>query len=232
MHYVKYLKYLVLTSISILILACVSDSKEPSKVVEKPEEAQTMPLRVACVGDSITEGFKLSSPSTESYPAQLSKLVSKGVEVKNFGIRGRSVIKDGEQSYWNAIEYKQSLNFNPEIVVIMLGSNDMKDANYAKRNNIISDYKMLIDSYKALSTKPIIYICFPTPSYGNIRGITNKRIVEVLIPMLKEVAKQNDVPIIDMHTLLSNKKELFPDTLHPNKEGARQMAEAVYMIIY
>jgi lysophospholipase L1-like esterase len=192
----------------------------------------SIPLRVACVGDSITEGFKLANPSLESYPAQLSNLVADGVDVQNFGIRGRSVIKAGEQSYWDSEIYQQSLAYNPEVVVIMLGSNDMKDANFAHRDSIVADYKALIESYKVLSSKPTIYICLPTPSYGTIRGITNKRIIDILIPKIQEVAKQTSVNIIDMHTLLSNKKELFPDTLHPNVAGAKIMAEHVYQTIY
>lgn len=189
-------------------------------------------VRIACVGDSITEGFQLSNPKKESYPAQLAILTAESADVVNFAIRGRSVIKAGEQSYWDSLEYKKSLAFNPEIVVIMLGSNDMKDSNFGKRENIVRDYKSLIDSYKVLSSKPTIYICFPPPSYGIIRGITNQRIVDILIPKLKEIAKSNVLSIIDMYTLLSDKKELFPDTLHPNKEGARQIAQKVYESIY
>jgi alpha-L-fucosidase 2 len=215
--------------IVVLLSGCNGGSE---KSIQDDKTHSSIPLRVACVGDSITEGFKLAKPTVQSYPAQLSTLVADGVNVQNFGIRGRSVIKAGEQSYWDSEMYQQSLVYKPEVVVIMLGSNDMKDANFAHRANIVSDYKDLIDSYKALSSKPTIYICLPTPSYGNVRGITNKRIVEVLIPMIQEVAKQNSVSVIDMHTLLSNKKELFPDTLHPNVEGTRIMAEHVYQTIY
>ena len=224
----KLFKWIMLI-ITAFLLGCSGSS---DKAVKEDTPSKTIPLRVACVGDSITEGFQLANPALESYPAQLSKLVAEGVDVKNFGIRARSVIKAGEQSYWDSEHYKQSLIFNPEIVVIMLGSNDMRKSNFDKRDNVIGDYTALIESYKSLSSKPIIYICYPTPSYGTIQGITNKRIVDILIPMLKEVAAQNSVSVIDMHTLLSNKKELFPDTLHPNKGGARQMAQLVYQTIY
>lgn len=228
----KQLKWITL--VLVMFISGCGDSTTNINNTNTPT-ASTLPstlLRIACVGDSISEGFKLADPAKESYPAQLATLVAEGVDVVNFAIRGRSVIKAGEQSYWDSEQYKQSLAFNPELVVIMLGSNDMKDVNFAKNGDIVNDYKALIESYKTLSSKPTIYICFPPPSYGTIRGITNKRIVDVLIPKLKEIAKQNAVSVIDMHTLLSNKKELFPDTLHPNKEGARQMAQKVYETIY
>jgi len=224
----KQFKWIMLV-VSFFLLGCSGGSE---KTASEETLRSHVPLRVACVGDSITEGYRLSNPSVQSYPAQLATLVADGVDVKNFGLRAKTVIKESDQSYWDAEVYKQSLAYNPEVVVIMLGTNDMKDTYYAKRTDIIDDYTALIESYKALHSKPIIYICLPTPSYRNIQGITDKSIVDVLIPMIKKVAIQNNVSVIDMHTLLSNKKELFPDTLHPNVEGARIMAEHVYQTIY
>lgn len=226
MHQLKWL----LVTISIFVFGC--GSSDNTKKDTSSVDRATIPFHVACVGDSITEGFKLKNPSVESYPAQLSKLVANNIRVENFGIRGRSIIKAGEQSYWDSEMYQKSLHFNPDIVIIMLGSNDMKDANFGKREEIVKDYNALIQSYKNMHSKPTIYICFPPPSYGSIRGITDKRLTEVLIPKIKEVAQQNGISIIDMHTLLSNKKELFPDTLHPNVEGTTLMAEKVYATIY
>lgn len=141
-------------------------------------------------------------------------------------------MKAGELSYWDSDTYQNSLSFNPDIVVIILGTNDMQDVNFANRDDIVGDYKALIESYKRLSSQPIIYICFPPPSYGSTKGITNNKIVEVLLPKLREVASQNSVRVIDIYSLLSNKEELFPDTLHPNVEGARQIAQEVYVTIY
>ena len=48
-----------------------------------PCEAQ---IRVACVGDSITAGYGLSDPGTQSYPAQLQALLGSGYSVGNFGV--------------------------------------------------------------------------------------------------------------------------------------------------
>jgi lysophospholipase L1-like esterase len=216
----KHLLFLIL-GINMFIMGCGSSS----------DTSSNKKMRIACIGDSITEGFQLKDMSTQSYPAQLATLVGDG-EVENFGIRGRSVIKAGAQPYWDSSEYQKSLSFNPDIVVIMLGTNDMKNVNIDKKDNIIPDYNALIASYKSLSSKPTIYVCLPPPSYGSIQGITNQRIIDVLLPKIRAVAKQNDLSIIDVHTPLSNKRNLFPDTLHPNVEGAKQMAELVYQAIY
>ena len=225
MHQLKWLLLLLF----LFMFGCGGGSTGSEKQTENQSSER---LRIACVGDSITEGYKLPNPATQSYPAQLAKLVDKDVDVRNFGLSGRTVLKAGNAPYWNSTQYKQSLAYNPEIVVIMLGTNDMKDENFAHKNDIVKDYNALVESYKALSAKPIIYICLPTPSYGNFRGISNKRIVEVLIPSAKEVASKHSLGVIDLHTALSAKRALFPDTLHPNAQAAKLMAEHVYATIY
>ena len=221
----RHFKSLIMSlTIFALITGCGSGSSG--------QDSSNDTLRIACVGDSITEGYGLDNPSEESYPAQLSELIAEGGSVQNFGKSGHTLIKAGALSYWDSDMYKNSLSFNPDIVVIMLGTNDMQDVNFGNRDDIVEDYKSLIESYRGLSSQPIIYICLPPPSYGSVRGITNERIVEVLLPKLREVSSQNSVSVIDMYTLLSDKRKLFPDTLHPNVEGAREMADEVYATVY
>jgi len=58
-------------------------------------------ITVTCVGDSITAGYGLSSPSTQSYPAQLQTLLGSGYTVKNFGSSGTTALKVSDNSYWN-----------------------------------------------------------------------------------------------------------------------------------
>lgn len=189
-------------------------------------------LRIACVGDSLTEGYKLENPESQSYPAQLALLVKQSADVKNFGIHNVTVLKKSEDPYWNTHYYTDSLNYNPDIVVIMFGSNDIKYVNWGGKEKFVADYVSLIESYKKLSTHPTIYICLPLPSYTDKYGISDARIVNELIPKIKEVATQTNVSLIDLHTLLSNKPELFIDKIHPTAEGAKIMAEHIYQRIY
>ena len=48
-------------------------------------QKEAKPIKVACVGNSITEGFALAHPETESYPAVLQRLPGDGYQVGNFG---------------------------------------------------------------------------------------------------------------------------------------------------
>ncbi len=45
-------------------------------------------IKVACVGDSITAGYGLANPGTQSYPAQLQTILGGGYTVENYGASG------------------------------------------------------------------------------------------------------------------------------------------------
>ena len=218
----KKITLLLVLTLSIFLTACGSSSDNTPNNTER-----TTPIRVACVGDSITQGIGISNPSENSYPAQLSKKLGEKWEVQNFGKSGATLVETGDRPYTDTTQFVSSHDFNPEIVVIMLGTNDIKPENINEIDRYISDYKTLIDGYKNLSSKPIVYICYPPPSYGSFAGITNDNIVNVLLPKIKSVSVANNVATIDVYTALSNKSSLFPDTLHPNNEGALIIADTV-----
>ena len=115
--------------------------------------------------------------------------------MSNFGHESSYFNKRWYVSYWNTNEFVNSHLSEPDIVVIMLGTNDMRDINFDDNSTFVEDYTALIDSYKELSSNPTVYICFPPPSYGDAYGITNERISGVLIPMIIEVAELNNVKL-------------------------------------
>ena len=222
----KYIKVLLLTIVSIVIIGCGSTSDNS---LDTPPNTLN---RLACVGDSITEGTGLSNPRQDSYPAQLSIILGESWDVRNFGKKSATLMKNGSLPYWNTIPFVPSHEFNPDVVVIMLGTNDAKPGNWANHSTFVSDYTALIQSYKNLPSQPIVYICYPPPVYAVVAGITDTRIKNEIIPKIAQVASENDVRVIDIYSALSNKKVLFPDNVHPNKEGARQLAQTVYQTIY
>jgi len=194
--------------------------------------SNTEKLRVACIGDSITEGTGLSNPSQDSYPVQLSSMLGTGWEVGNFGKKSATVLKSGTTPYWNTSKYVPSHDYNPDIVIIMLGTNDAKPINWASKSQFIGNYNELIQTYKNLLSQPRVYICYPPPVYSEVAGITDARIKNEVIPKIAQIASSNGVEVIDIYTALSEKKSLFPDKVHPNKEGARLLAQKVYQTIY
>ena len=87
-------------------------------------------IKVACVGNSITEGFGLENPSVESYPAVLQSLLGNNYEVENFGLSARTLLMKGDLPYMKEQRFKDALEFLPDIVTIKLGTNDSKPYNW------------------------------------------------------------------------------------------------------
>lgn len=197
-------------------------------------EEKTPPIKIACVGDSITYGFGIKNRAKQSYPSQLAEILGKDWSVGNFGRNGRTALKQGHAPYWDTKEYKAALALKPKIVIIKLGTNDMRPMNWEKHKaKYVADYVDLIRSFQNLESKPKIWICYPVPIYpGNEKfKFGNDRTKNELIPKIDEVAKQTGVNIIDLNTALSNKHKLFPDNIHPNAAGAKLIAEQVSIAI-
>ncbi|WP_277620156.1 GDSL-type esterase/lipase family protein [Listeria cornellensis] len=130
--------------------------------------SNSKPINIAAVGDSITFGMNVENPSANSYPKQLNNRLGSKYNVMNFGNSGKTLLENGNDPYIKTSEYTNSLGSNPDAVIIQLGTNDAKPTNYSKINNYIDDYLKLINKYKALNTKPIIYISIPPKVEKNI----------------------------------------------------------------
>ena len=187
--------------------------------------------RVACIGDSITFGHGIKDRGKNSYPKQLDVLLGADFEVRNFGVSGSTLLKKGDKPYWTEGAYQKALEFNPDIVIIKLGTNDTKPQNWKFESEYISDYVEFINAFKSLEAKPQIFICTPVPVYQDRWGINESTVVEGIIPKLSEVSDQTSVKVIDLHKPLSHQPAMFPDKVHPNRDGAEVIAETVYQII-
>ena len=87
-------------------------------------------IKVACIGNSITDGFGIDMRTAYGYPAQLQQLLGKDYWVKNFGVSSRTMLNKGDYPYMNEMAWKDALAFKPDIVIIKLGTNDSKPENW------------------------------------------------------------------------------------------------------
>jgi alpha-L-fucosidase/lysophospholipase L1-like esterase len=183
-------------------------------------------VRVACVGDSITQGAKLAKGKT--YPEQLQKMLGSAWIVKNFGKSGRTLLKQGDFPYLNESIYQDALQFAPDVVIIKLGTNDTKPQNWKHIADFKNDYRALVESFRSLQTKPRIYICTPCPVVGSgAFDINNAGVLEE-VAWIKELAAELNVGLVDMNAAFAGKSNLLPDKVHPNAEGATLLASAAY----
>ena len=188
-------------------------------------------VRVACIGNSITFGAGIKNRSRDSYPSVLARMLGDNYWVKNFGVSARTMLNKGDHPYMNEPAYKNALAFNPNIVVIKLGTNDSKSFNWKYKADFMKDAQNMINAFKGLPSQPKIYLCYPSKAYLTGDGINDDIISKEIIPMIKKLAKKNGLSVIDLHTAMDGMPELFPDRIHPNEKGAQVMAKAVYQSI-
>ena len=182
------------------------------------------PIKVACVGDSITQGA--GAKSGQSYPSQLQALLGDDYKVGNFGVSGRTLLKKGDFPYWKEKKYQDALAMEPAIVVIMLGTNDTKPQNWKFEAEFDADYRELVKSFQSLKSKPKVFVCRPVPVPGNGNYGINEKNIQKEIPRVDALAKELGCGVIDMHAALEKFPEMLPDRVHPNTAGAGEMAKA------
>ena len=184
------------------------------------------PTRVACLGDSITHG--VGADAGWSWPEQLDRMLDTTWDVRNYGHSGAALAKEEKHAIGIQKEYRDALLLHPDIVVILLGTNDTKPENWAKKGEFPKLYKELVDSFQKLSSKPRIFC--GTPPYVAKKGAfgINETGVKEQIPMIQQIAAELGATVIDVHAATEGKDELFKDNVHPSTAGATIIAKTVY----
>lgn len=187
-------------------------------------EAARKTVKVACIGDSITEG--VGSTSGLSYPSQLQSNLGPAFEVKNFGVSGTTLLKNTDKSYWDTSKYTDSKNYLPDVVIIMLGTNDSKQRYWdSHQNEYKSDFLDLISQYRSLSSNPtVIMATSPTVAADNL-GITDALVTGKVVPLQREVADEAQCPLVEINELTKGQFSWYStDGVHLNDLGYKNLA--------
>ncbi len=201
-------------------------------------------IRVACIGNSITDGHGIDMASQHGYPALLQRMLGNDYWVKNFGVSGRTLLDKGDFPYTNEVAWQDAQAFKPDIVILKLGTNDSKPQNWQYGESFKQDLKNLITKLcpslnvptkkkgkknkMPMDVTPKIYLCTPLPAFKSSWDINESIIANNIIPIQLEVAKEYGLNVIDLHTLFADSSDLlFPDGIHPNEKGVRKMAEII-----
>ena len=187
-------------------------------------------IRVACIGDSITWGFTLLNPWKQSYPALLQEKLGEGYEVRNFGYNDASARFDADTPYVYKRVYRESLAWNPDIVLLMLGTNDTKTRNWDP-DIFRRDYRKIVESYRKLPSQPRVILIAPIRIFPLMRlpllGVHPETLEEGVRPAIRETAEAEGLELIDLYDLFSD-TTYCRDGVHPQRTGARMLADAVY----
>lgn len=196
--------------LGIILISCTSEPK----------------IRLTCIGDSITEGAGVKDLSKHSYPSVLSAKLGEKYEVLNCGQGGATMLQMSDLPYVSTNEWYNAQMFHTDITVIALGTNDSKDHNW-NQERFEQDYRWMLSFLKKQNPKMKVYVCLPPPAFNHNWGINDSTIRNGVIPVLKKLAKDSDLHIIDFYTPLINRQDLFPDGIHPNEAGAAFLADLI-----
>jgi acyl-CoA thioesterase I len=191
-------------------------------------------IRIAFIGNSITEGYGLSNPATECYPNQVFlklKDVYGDVQLFNSGVSGRTMFKKGDNPIWNEELFKNCFEWTPNICYIMLGTNDSKSKNWdscGQSNGFIKDYKAMIDTFRYKNPNTLFMVAYPPPAFADLLGIRDSIILNGVIPAVDSIVKYSGAVVVDLYHPLLDSVSLFPDNIHPNAEGAKVIAKIIF----
>ena len=203
-------------------------------------------IRVACIGNSITDGHGIELASAYGYPALLHKKLGSCYWLKNFGVSARTLVNKGEHPYMNELAWRDALAFDPDIVVIKLGTNDSKPQNWQHASEFRSDLEQMLFALRpdlaqpvkkkkgkkkaapAPAARPQIILCTPIPAFKSTWDISDEVITNQIIPILKDAAAKYDLQLLDLHTLYAGDGDkMLSDGIHPDGRGVQRLADIV-----
>lgn len=194
---------------------------------------QPRAIRVACIGNSITDGFGIGMSDEQGYPAQLQRMLGRGYLVKNFGVSARTLLSKGDLPYVREESWQDAQAFRPDIVIVKLGTNDTKPHNWVHNAEFKRDLMAMTDTLKALPSHPRIWLCSPIPAVKPSWDINDSIIANHIAPIVKQVARKEKVQYIDLHTAfhpaegMTTDGIMQSDGIHPTRKGAKLLAKII-----
>ena len=208
-------------------------------------QSYTDPIRVACIGDSITEGSSVNR-LTESYPAQFLKNAQdagKDIIVANYGISASGIMPSIARYYPDMLAGMLAFEeTDADYYVFALGTNDSNSAgaSVGAMETFYTGYKAYIQSFGELPNTKKVFVTSvlirPTES------VYSNRAVSVIRPLQKQIAEELAATNSDKYTFVdfyaltfdaaAEGKLLSSDNLHPGKTGYEIMGKVLYDAVY
>lgn len=201
--------------------------------------AQT-PIRVACVGDSITFGYALPEATRvrDSYPGRLSARLGGGYLVKSFGHTGCTIMNlDWLPPLMKTDEYKASLAFKPDIVLLMGGTNDGSPRNWSHQAQFERDLKKITHSYLTMASHPKVILVLPPrictkKEKGVIEDDHCHNVNQLLPPIFRNFARANALQLIDSRLSITSRDCYTMDGIHLSEKGCSKLANQIAQSLF
>ena len=191
---------------------------------------------IVCYGDSNTWG---RVPKAGRYPRSvrwtgvLQKLLGNEYDIIGEGVSGRTfVVVDPENPWRSGITHLKSIlrnNLPIDFILIILGTNDVKDKFNLDAEDIAKHLQQTIDLIRTEDIKNILIVCPPDiviPESGipdpRFTGSADK--MKKLPKLYKDVADKNGCNFIDAGQYITSSKI---DGFHLEPEAHKKLAEVL-----
>ena len=193
------------------------------------------PIRIACCGDSITFGTCAEDAvidkytykkENQFYPNQMQKLYGTSAVVGNFGYPG-SYVGTSHNKYLNSCVYAALCEFDPDVIVIALGTNNASLMPSGVSSFLTYYRTMLKDMHERF---PDAKIVMTTALYRWDNADRTAMVDQYIIPSQKQLAEEFDyVYLYDAYTEYKpyGTTTYYKDKLHPNNLGYQKLAEVM-----
>ena len=192
------------------------------------------PIRIACFGDSITEGIGACPMETMCYPPQLQRLLGDGFTVLNFGSSGMTLQREGDYPYCKDRRYEACFRSDPDLVIVMIGTNDSKKQN-ADADRYERELGEAVERFLSLPSSPDVILASCCTAFSDIDTISNAFISGPMREAQKKVSARYGIPFVDICKETENHPDWFCDRIHPSNEGYGELAaifrEAVLRVL-
>ena len=210
----------------------------------------TSTTRITAIGDSITAIACQHWNLSMTYSAQLQRMLGPAFNITNAGNSGKTMLKHGrcpdppayppadwcggDCSYWHTDTYAAAMASEPDLVTILLGTNDAIGCNWDSspwgtqgmyNDSYWVDYADLIATLKALPSKPAVWALVPPPlfpydvdqygpaafAFNMTPGALNTEIPQKLPAFARAHGADN---VVDLFALLGGHNATLLNTTH------------------
>jgi len=195
--------------LSVLILSC---------------DAPIRNVIILCAGDSLTE---------QGYPLYLQTILrNEGIKARVLNY-GRSGFTSGQYLDFLKGRKARLSSLHPDLILVQLGTNDVRlDADRTPTDRFEANMRDILDLFRDFRTRRgrparVFLALIPPVPEGTAFPFSpesSRRAREEINPVLKRLAEERGVPLVDNYSLFVRLPGLLPG-VHPTEDGYRELAE-------
>ena len=183
--------------------------------LSSPSTVAARTPKIVVLGDSLTSGRGIGKNA--AYPAILQKRVEDSgykYEVVNAGISGDTTARALKR-------YRDTLDDDVEILIVALGAND--GLRGVPVDQVKSNLSVIIDDVQRRGIETLLVGMDALPLLGWDYSVAFHRLYE-------DLAMRFRVPLVPflMVNVMSNPSLMQSDHVHPNRDGARAIADLIW----